>query len=96
MKPIKNIINFHIIFYKEKPQPNTFGSNNISYDIYYNNGIMSVWKIGAFGDKYLINEFKNKNGKDITLQEMLENIEEISNMELEDFKKLIGESEVYN
>lgn len=91
MKPIKNRIIHQISFYEEEPTPNTFGSNNISYEIYYDDGIMQVWKIEAFGDKTLINQFNDRRGRGITLKEMLENIEEISNMEHEEFRKLIGE-----
>ena len=91
MKPKKNIIIYTVVFYEEEPELNTFGSNNIIYEIQYSNGIMSVWKVGAFGDRTLINNFRDRRAREITLQEMLENIQEISNMELEDFKKIIGE-----
>ncbi|MCX4365089.1 MAG: hypothetical protein OSJ70_04890 [Bacilli bacterium] len=91
MKPVRNSITYFVTFYEEKAEPHTFGSNNISYEIYYENGIMSVSKIGAFGDRTLIGKFHDRRGRGITLKEMLENIEEISKMDYETFKKLIKE-----
>jgi len=91
MKVVKSSITYSITFYEEEPKPNTFGSNNISYEIYYEDGIMSVWKLGAFGDRTLIGNFNDKKGRGITLKEILENIEEISVMDYATFKKLIKE-----
>ncbi len=91
MKPIKNIIIYNVTFYEEEIKPNTFGNNNIAYEIYYEDGIMEVWKYNAFYDKTLIRKFNDRRGRGITLKEMLENIEEISNMDYETFKKLIKE-----
>lgn len=91
MKPIKSSITYSITFYEEEPSPNTFGNNNISYKIYYEAGIMSVYKLGAFNDRTLIGKFNDKRGRGISLKEMLENIEEISTMDYATFKKLIKE-----
>lgn len=91
MKPLRNRISYYVTFYEEKIDPNTFGSNNISYEIYYENGIVSIWKFGAFNDKTLIGSFNDRRGRGITLKEMLENIEEISKMDYATFKKLIKE-----
>ena len=48
-------------------------------------------KTGAFGDSTLVARFQDKRGRGITLKEMLENIEEISNMTYKEFKEKILE-----
>lgn len=55
-KPLSTIITTRIIFYEEPPKKDTWGSNNISYELYYNtkNGILDVFEIGAFGDSTLV------------------------------------------
>ena len=92
-KPTNNILKHTIVFYKEEAKPNTWGSNDIIYEIYYDtkDGIMQVYEIGAFGDGTLVAMYKDRRGRGITLKEMLENIEEISNMTYKDFKeKIVG------
>ena len=88
-----------LIFYKDKKiSRDTWGSNSIVYNIdySYNNGIMNVWEIGAFGDSTLVKRFWDKRKRGITESEMLENIQEISNMTYKEFKEKIlkGEKEV--
>lgn len=90
-KPVNNILRYNVIFYEEPPKENTFGSNNISYEIYYDTktGIMKVVEIGAFGDGTLVGVYNDKRGRGITLDEMLENIQEIANMTYKEFKEKI-------
>lgn len=91
-KPINITLNIGVSFYEEEPKENQWGSNDVSFEIYYNtkNGIMDVSEVGAFGDRTLINRFQDKRGRGITLKEMLENIEEISGMTYKEFRKLVG------
>ena len=91
-KPINITLNIGVSFYEEEPKENQWGSNDISFEIYYNtkNGIMDVNEVGAFGDRTLINRFQDKRGRGIALKEMLENIEEISEMTYKEFRKLVG------
>lgn len=46
-KPVNNILRYVVIFFEEPPKENTFGSNDISYEIYYDtkSGIMQVIEI---------------------------------------------------
>lgn len=90
-KPVNIAIDSTITFYEEPPKENTFGSNDISYQIYYNsqNGIMHVFEIGAFGDATLVRRFQDRRGRGITVDEMLENISEIKNMTYKEFKEKI-------
>lgn len=90
-KPVNNIINYTVIFYEEEPEPNTFGSNDIMYEIFYSTktGIMQIDEIGGFGDRTLIGRYKDKRDRGITLDEMLENIKEISEMTYKEFKEKI-------
>lgn len=64
---------------------------NVEYELYYNSkdGIMQVNEIGAFGDSTLVAMYRDRRNRGITLKEMLENIEEISNMTYKDFKEKI-------
>ena len=89
--PVNNILRYSVIFYEEPPKENTFGSNNISYEIYYDTktGTMKVVEIGAFGDGTLVGVYNDKRGRGITLDEMLENIKEIANMTYKEFKEKI-------
>lgn len=88
-KPVNNILRYTIVFYEEKPQPNTWGNNDIVYEITYDTifGIMQVLEVGTFGDETLIAQYRDKGERGITLNEMLENIEEISNMTYKEFKE---------
>ncbi len=90
-KPINISINTTITFYEEAPKRDTFGSNSVGYEIYYNtqNGIMYVSEIGSFGDRTLITKFQDRRGRGITIDEMLENIQEIKNMKYKEFKEKI-------
>lgn len=90
-KPVNNILRYTIVFYEEEPISNTWGSNNVGYEIHYNSkdGIMQVFKIGEFGDSTLVKMYQDRRNRGITLKEMLENIEEISNMKYEEFKEKI-------
>lgn len=94
-KPVNNIISYIIVFYEEEPEPNTFGSNDIMYEIFYSTktGIMQVEKIEAFGDRTLVARYKDKRDRGITLDEMLENIKEISEMTYKEFKEKILKKE---
>ena len=92
-KPVNNILKYNVVFYEEPPQKDTWGSNNITYEIWYDtkDGIMQVHEIGAFGDSTLVAMYKDRRGRGITLSEMLENIEEISNMTYKEYKeKIVG------
>lgn len=92
-KPVNNILKYNVVFYEEPPQKDTWGSNNITYEIWYDtkDGIMQVHEIGAFGDSTLVAMYKDRRGRGITLSEMLENIEEVSNMTYKEFKeKIVG------
>ena len=93
-KPINITLNIGVSFYEEEPKENQWGSNDISFEIYYNtkNGIMDVNEVGAFGDRTLINRFQDKRGRGITLKEMLENVEQISQMSLKEFREIVGYS----
>jgi hypothetical protein len=90
-KPENIKINTKIVFYEDEPEPNTFGSNTIMYELYYerNDGILTVLETGAFGDSTLVARFQDRRGRGITLKEMLENIEEISNMTYKEFKEKV-------
>lgn len=90
-KPVNNIIRYTIVFYEEEPKPNAWGSNDIVYKLVYDTkkGIAQVFEQGAFGDCTLVGQFWDRRGRGITLDEMLENIKEISEMSYEDFKKKI-------
>ena len=92
-KPINNILKYNVVFYEEEAKPNTWGSNNVEYEIYFTSkdGIMQVHEIGAFGDNTLVAMYQDRRGRGITLKEMLENIEEISNMTYKEFKEKIIE-----
>lgn len=92
-KPTNNILKYTIVFYEEPPKKDTWGSNDVIYEIYYDtkDGIMQVHEIGAFGDSTLVARYQDRRGRGITLQEMLENIEEISNMTYKEFnEKIVG------
>lgn len=90
-KPLSISINTTITFYEETPKRDTFGSNSVGYEIYYNtqNGIMYVSEIGSFGDRTLIKRFQDRRDRGITIDEMLENIQEIKNMTYKEFKEKI-------
>lgn len=90
-KTVNNILRYTVVFYEEPPQKDTWGSNNVMYEIYYTSkdGIMQIHEIGAFGDSTLVAMYKDRRGRGITLKEMLENIEEISNMTYKEFKEKI-------
>lgn len=90
-KPVNNILRYVVVFFEEPPKANTFGSNDISYEIYYDTktGIMQVVEIGAFGDGRLVARYQDKRNRGITIDEMLENIKEISNMTYKEFKQKI-------
>mgnify|MGYP005809651035 CR=1 FL=1 len=90
-KPVNNIIRYTVVFYEEPPKRDTWGSNDIMYEITYNtkDGIMQVFEIESFGDATLVARYQDRRGRGITLQEMLENIEEISNMTYKEFKEKI-------
>ena len=90
-KPVNNIIYYTIVFYEEEPEPNTFGSNDVMYEIFYSTktGIMQVDEIGEFGDRTLVARYQDRRGRGITLDEMLENIKEISEMTYKEFKEKI-------
>lgn len=91
-KPVNITLNIGISFYEEDAKENQWGSNDITFEIYYNtkNGIMNVSKVGAFGDRTLINRFQDRRGRGITLKEMLENIEEISQMTYKEFREKVA------
>lgn len=85
------IISTKLCFYSEKSQPNIWGSNDIRYEIYYEekNGIMQIYTIGAFGDMTLTKRFGN-----FPLKKALELIEEMSNMTLGEFRaEVVGEEQ---
>lgn len=94
-KPANNIIYYTIVFYEEEPEPNTFGSNDIAYEIFYSTktGIMQIDEIGEFGDRRLVGRYQDRRGRGITLDEMLENIKEISEMTYKEFKEKILKKE---
>ena len=92
-KPANNILRYTVVFYEEPLQKDTWGSNNVMYEIYYTSkdGIMQIHEIGAFGDSTLVAMYQDRRGRGITLKEMLENIEEISNMTYKEFQeKIVG------
>ena len=92
-KPANNILKYTVVFYEEEPKPNTWGSNNVAYEIFYDtkNGIMQVFEVEGFGDATLVARYKDRRGRGITLKEMLENIGEISNMTYKEYKeKIVG------
>ena len=92
-KPVNITIKITITFYEEPPQRDTWGSNDIVYELYYNteNGILNVIEIGAFGDGTLVKRFQDRRNRGIALDEMLENIQEIKDMTYKEFKeKVLG------
>ena len=90
-KPVNIIIKTTITFYEEPPQKDTWGSNNVVYELYYNteDGILNVTEIGAFGDGTLVKRLQDRRGRGITVDEMLENIQEIKEMTYKEFKEKI-------
>ena len=94
-KSVNNIINYTVVFYEEETEANTFGSNDVMYEIFYSTktGIMQVEEAGAFGDRTLIGRYQDRRGRGITLDEMLENIKEISEMTYKEFKEKILKKE---
>ncbi len=94
-KPVNIIINTTITFYEEEPKRDTFGSNEVGYELYYNakNGTLQVLELGSFGDRTLIKRFQDRRGRGITVNEMLENIQEIKNMTYKEFKEKILQKE---
>ena len=52
-------------------------------------GILSVLEQGQFGDSTLVIRYRDRRNRGITLDEMLENIQEISNMTYKEFKEKI-------
>lgn len=90
-KPVNLTLTTRLCFYHEELKPDIWGSNDIAYEIYYHTdtGIMRVFEIGAFGDAALVKSYKDKRGRGITLKEMLENIEEMSNMTLKEFREKV-------
>lgn len=90
-KPVNIIIKTTITFYEEPSKRDTWGSNNVVYELYYNteNGILNVTEIGAFGDGTLVKRLQDRRGRGITVDEMLENIQEIKNMTYKEFKEKI-------
>lgn len=91
MEVVNNIIRYIVVFHEEDSKPNIWGSNDIKYEIYYTSkdGIMKVFEIGAFGDCTFVASYRDRRDRGITLREMLENIEEISNMTYKEFKEKI-------
>lgn len=90
-KPVNNIIKYTIVFYEEEPKEHTFGSNDIMYELFYEtkSGILDILEVGAFGDSTLVGRFWNKNGRGLTIDEVLESIKEMSEMAYEEFKNKI-------
>lgn len=89
-KPCRNVLSYTVVFYDEPPEENTFGSNRISYQIFWDDkGIMQIIEIGAFGDGTLVAQYNDRRGRGITLDEMLENIKEISEMTYKEFKEKV-------
>ena len=98
-KPVEVAINTKIIFYKDKSNPNTGGNLTLAYEAYElffdtKTGILNVAEIGAFGDRTLVKRFQDRRGRGITLQEMLENIQEIAEMPYKEFKEKILEEDI--
>ena len=94
-KPVNNIIRYTVVFYEEEPKTNTWGSNDVVYELVYDTkeGIVQVLEQGAFGDSTLVGQFWDRRGRGITLDEMLVNIKEISEMSYKDFKNIILKKE---
>ncbi len=90
-KPVDIDMHIRIIFYKEPPKKDTWGSNDVRYELFYNSegGILKVCEIGAFGDRTLVAQYNDRRGRGITLEEMLENIKEISEMTYKEFKEKV-------
>lgn len=90
-KPVNIIIKTTITFYEEPPQKDPWGSNNVVYELYYNteDGILNVTEIGAFRDGTLVKRLQDRRGRGITVDEMLENIQEIKEMTYKEFKEKI-------
>ena len=92
-KPVNIIISTTIVFCEEPSKKDTWGSNDISYELYYRtkDGILDVFEIGAFGDGTLVKRFQDRRNRGIALDEMLENIQEIKDMTYKEFKeKVLG------
>lgn len=90
-KAVNIVISTTITFYEEPPQKDTWGSNDIRYELYYDakNGILQVFEIGSFGDSTLVAQYRDRRGRGITVNEMLENIQEIKDMTYKEFKEKI-------
>lgn len=67
------------------------GSDSVIYELNYlkSSGILNVWQVGAFGDLTLVKSFKDRRDRGITLEEMLENIKELSEMTYKEFKEKV-------
>lgn len=92
-KPVNIVISTTVVFYKEPTKKDNWGSNDIKYELYYNteDGILQVFEIGAFGDSTLVKRFQDRRGRGITLNEMIENIQEIRDITYKEFKeKVLG------
>lgn len=90
-KPVNIIIKTTITFYEEPPKKDTWGSNDVTYELYYNteDGILNITEIGAFGDGTLVKRLQDRRGRGITVDEMLENMQEIKEMTYKEFKEKI-------
>ncbi len=89
----KSTLKLTLVFYEEEPKPNTFGSNDVAYEIYYfyDTKIIHVEEVGSFGDRTLVKRLWDKRGRGITEDEMLENVKELTNMTYKEFKeKILG------
>lgn len=91
-KPVNITLKIGITFYEEETGENEWGSDDIAFEMYWNskNGILNLDEVGAFGDRTLIKRFQDRRGRGISLKEMLENIEEISQMTYREFKEAVG------
>ena len=75
-----------------------FENQNLKYEVLYlySKGIVEIWEIDTFSnEKTLVRRFRDRRGRGITQTEMLENIEEISQMNYKEFKeKLLMPSKI--
>ena len=81
---MKRTIKLTIVFKEGTEKENTFGTDEIAYEIYYfyETGIMEIDKIENFGDRRLVGSFKDKTHS----REMLDILLEIADMDYETFK----------
>ena len=82
-EPEHSYLKLNLCFYYEEPSINTWGSNNVNYELiyFYHSSILQIIKIDSFGDGTLIKQYKINETK------LLELFKEITKIKYKDFKE---------